>query len=327
MKRLPRRLAASTLLPIAGAALLLVTLLFSGCTAIKRTAIRGQLRGAFIQPPGADLTRVAPSVYSYRWLGYRTMFVTTPEGVVVFDPLNEDAARGLSAEIAKVAPNPEIKIVVYSHFHRDHASGASALPGHPAILAHANAVRELTARGLPEVARPTEVFADEVRDLSLGGTTIRLMHLPYSHTDGLLMAYLPKERVLFEVDIIWLHQLPPPGVPDMSFAGVRRATEMMLALDFDTLVPAHGPIGTKADVVRYHDFLADLEGAFRASMTARGMTNLAEKTTFLRAQDELSDVFFDVEDALRPKYGGWENFDALILTTSVWCLWHVLTGT
>jgi len=41
----------------------------------------------------------------------------------------------------------------------------------------------------------------------------------------------------------------------------------------------------------------------------------------------IADVFFDVEDSLRPTYGAWENFDALIHATSVWCLWHVLTGT
>jgi glyoxylase-like metal-dependent hydrolase (beta-lactamase superfamily II) len=299
----------------------------AGCTAVKRSAIRSQFRDAFVLPSGSDVKQLTPTVYVYRWLGNSTMFITTSEGVIVFDPLNEDAARGMAAEIARVAPNPEIKYVLYSHFHRDHASGARALPGHPAIVAHANAARELALRSLPDVVPPTDVFSGESRDITLGGTTVRLIHLPNSHTDGLVMAYLPAERILFETDIIWLHQLPPPGVPDYSFAGVKRATEMMLALDVDTLVAAHGGIGTKADVVRYHHFLSDIEGTFRSALAVRGLANLGKKETQLRGREELADVFFEVEDTLRPKYGDWQNFDALILTTSVWCFWHVFTGT
>jgi glyoxylase-like metal-dependent hydrolase (beta-lactamase superfamily II) len=296
---------------------------------VRRAAIRSELRKVFVAnvSHGTELTRVADGVYSYRWLGYRTMFVTTSEGVILFDPLNEDAARRIAVEIARVAPNPEIKFVVYSHFHRDHASGGRALPGHPTFVAHANALRELEARSLPDVVPPTDVFAGETRDIQLGGRVVRLIHLPSSHTDGLLMAYLPAERVLFEVDIVWPHQLPPPGVPDMAFDGVRLATEKMLALDFDVLVPGHGRLGTRADVAAYHAFLGDIDHAFRAALRAHGLGDLSRQQTFERGPDELADVFFDVEDALRPKYGGWDNFDAVILPTSQWCFWHVLIGT
>ncbi len=305
-----------------------LTMAMGGCTTIKRAAIRSEFRKAFVTiTPGTDLTQVAENVYSYRWLSYRTAFITTSEGVILFDPLNDDAARGVAAEIQRVAPNPEIRYVVYSHFHRDHASGARALPGHPIIVAHSNAVRDLTLRSLPEVLPPTEVFPEEEHELRLGGSVVRLIHLPASHTDGLLMAYLPDRRILYEVDLVWPHQLPPPGVPDMAFAGVRRATEMMLALDFDTLVPGHGDIGTKADVSRYHEFLVDIEGTFRAALAKRGMSDLTSQQTFLRGKQDLADVFFDVEDALRPKYGSWDNFDAVILPTSQWVFWHVLLGT
>jgi glyoxylase-like metal-dependent hydrolase (beta-lactamase superfamily II) len=307
---------------------LLMALATTGCTTIKRAAIRAEFRKAFdTVTAGTDLTQVAPNVYSYRWLSYRTAFVTTPEGVVLFDPLNEDAARGLAREIQRVAPNPEIKYVVYSHFHRDHASGVRALPGHPIIVAHANAVRDLALRPLPDVVPPTEVFSEEEHDIRLGGTVIELIHLPSSHTDGLVMAYLPAEKILYEVDIVWPHQLPPPGVPDMAFGGVRRATEMMLALDFDKLVPGHGDLGTKADVAAYHDFLADLEAAFRVALAAHGMADLSSQESFLRGKQDLADVLFDVEDALRPKYGAWDNYDAVILPTTQWCFWHVLIET
>lgn len=87
---------------------------------------------------------------------------------------------------------------------------------------------------LSEVAPPTEVFAEEDHEIQLGGTAVKLIHLP--------------------IDLVWPYQLPPPGVPDMAFAGVRRATEKMLALDFERLIPGHGDLGTKADVAAYGTF-------------------------------------------------------------------------
>jgi glyoxylase-like metal-dependent hydrolase (beta-lactamase superfamily II) len=325
MNKIPTRRVQ---LSMAAVAILALAFALSGCTTIKRAAVRSEFRKAFkTVTAGTDLTHVADNVYSYRWLSYRTAFITTPEGVILFDPLNEDAARGIGEAIERVAPNPEIKYVIYSHFHRDHAGGVRALRGHPAIVAHANALRELSMRSLPEVVPPTEVFSEEEHEIRLGGTVVRLIHMPNSHTDGLLMAYLPAQRVLYEVDLVWPHQLPPPGVPDMSFVGVRRATEMMLALDFDKLIAGHGDLGTKADIAAYHTFLVDLEAAYGSAVAGRGMSDLAKQETFIRGKEDLADVFFDMEDALRPKYGAWDNFDAVILPMSQWCFWHMLTGT
>lgn len=325
MQKLPARPLRAVLPSVA---VLAGSIALSGCTTIKRVAVRSEFRKAFSTlTPGTDLTKVAEGLYSYRWLSYRTAFVTTPEGVILFDPLNDDAARAIAEEIKRVAPNPEIKYVIYSHFHRDHASGARSLPGHPVIVAHANAARELALRSLPEVAPPTEVFSEEEHEVRLGGTIVKLTHLPNSHTDGLLMAYLPAQRALYQVDLVWPHQLPPPGVPDMAFAGVRRATEMMLAVDFERLIPGHGDLGTKADVAAYRTFLIDIEAAFRAALVAHGMADLTKKEAFLRGKEDIADVFFDVEDALRPKYGAWDNFDPVILPTAQWCFWHILIGT
>lgn len=156
-RRTRRALGAALALSVLVAAVIAL----GGCTTIKRAAIRSEFRKTFATvKPGTDVTKLADNVYSFRWLSYRTAFVTTPEGVIVFDPLNDDAAHGIADAIRRVAPNPEIKYVVYSHFHRDHASGARSLPGHPIIVAHANAARELALRSLPEVAPPTETFAE-----------------------------------------------------------------------------------------------------------------------------------------------------------------------
>lgn len=299
----------------------------SGCTGMKRLAIKGEFKKAFssTMTPGTELVKVAEGLYSYRWLTYRTAFVTTPEGVIVFDPLNDDAAKGLAKAISEVAPNPQIKYVVYSHFHRDHISGGRNLPGEPVIIAHEKAAADIRARNYDDVIAPTEVFSGDAHELTLGGTTLRLIHLPKSHTDGMIMVHLPQRRALYLVDTVWPKQLPPPGAP-MSFAGTRKALAQIAAMDFDILIAGHADIGTKDDVTSYAKFLGDLEAEFRAALVTRGMDDLHRQQTFLDGAQSLADVFFDVEDALRPRYGTWANFDTGILPISQVCFWSVLIG-
>jgi glyoxylase-like metal-dependent hydrolase (beta-lactamase superfamily II) len=151
-------------------ALALATTTAMGCQSIERGAINGSIMSAFLEinTPESGLTKLADDIYTYKWFGYRTAFVTTPEGVIVFDPLNPDAATKLSREIARVAPNSAIKYVIYSHNHADHEEGARRLGGNPVILAHAKAARAIAERPDPEIAPPTETFDSEE-----AGTTMR----------------------------------------------------------------------------------------------------------------------------------------------------------
>ena len=84
------------------------------------------------------------------------MFLVTPDGVIVTDPINADAATWLKAEIAKRFNQP-IRYVIYSHDHRDHIAGDEVFANDGAIVvAHERAkgiiMRE---RGLDEEAAYT----------------------------------------------------------------------------------------------------------------------------------------------------------------------------
>lgn len=307
---------------------LAASLCLPGCAALKRAVIRTQLdevAGA-LMPEGTELIAVAEDLYSYRWLGYRTSFLTTPAGVILFDPLNSDAARALAVEIARVAPNPVIRYVVYTHHHRDHAAGARMLPGHPEILAHENAARSIAGPGHEDVEPPTQTFSGDSFSLELGGRTVQLLHLKDSHSDGLLAVHIPHRRTVVAVDVFTPRQMPNLGPPGPKFFGLKSAIAQLLALDFDTMLPGHGDIASRRDLVEYQVFLDDLEGAFRGAMTARGLGDLGARETFRRGQRELADIFFEVEDRLRPKYGAWKLFDNQILMTTQWVFVSILLG-
>jgi hypothetical protein len=62
---------------------------------------------------------------------------------------------------------------------------------------------------------------------------------PWQLADGMLMAYLPAERIAFQADLFDTHE-PPKAVqlPAMRTLATQVAR---LRLDVDTLAPVHGP--------------------------------------------------------------------------------------
>ena len=63
--------------------------------------------------PDDEITKLADDVYLFRHQFHQAIFLTTPEGVIVTDPISAEAATWLRAEIAKLTDKP-VRYVVYS---------------------------------------------------------------------------------------------------------------------------------------------------------------------------------------------------------------------
>jgi glyoxylase-like metal-dependent hydrolase (beta-lactamase superfamily II) len=290
-----------------------------GCQWIERRAINGSIESAFheINTPGTGVTKLADDLYTYKWFGYRTAFLTTPEGVIVFDPLNADAATQLAAEIRKVAPNPTIRYVIYSHNHADHIEGAARLGGTPVIVSHAIAARQIAARPDPEIVAPTETFGEDRKDITLGGVTVQLHHVPGAHTEGLIAAYIPHRKTLYAVDIVAVHMIPPFGSPFNSYHGVVAALRKLQQLDFQTLIPAHGPTGTKTDLTAWLTMLADMKTSLDTAAKANGMAPMRGNPKAIE-HPKVGQVLFAALDDLAPKYRHWQGWDHNALQALQW---------
>jgi glyoxylase-like metal-dependent hydrolase (beta-lactamase superfamily II) len=80
-------------------------------------------------PPSAperSITQISGDLYRFQDNVHYGVFLVTPAGVVVADPLNRAAAEWLKGEIAARFQGAKVTTVVYSHFHGDHAGGAAA---------------------------------------------------------------------------------------------------------------------------------------------------------------------------------------------------------
>ena len=147
-------------------------------------------------PPLFATTKIADNVYVFRYGGYQSMFVVTPEGVIATDPiayLRPQAAQAYIDETRKITRAP-IKYLVYSHHHYDHIAGGKPFKDAGAlVVAHKNARAKLEALKYPDVVLP-DMVVDQHSTLELGGTRVDLIYVGRNHSDNSLVMLLPKEK-------------------------------------------------------------------------------------------------------------------------------------
>ena len=175
----------------------------------------------------------------------------------------QSEARALAylAEIKKLVPNKPIRYVWNSHPHSDHTGGLPTLVAEGAtIVTQKNNVAFLekalnTPRTLlndtlaknPKKAKVEGV--DEKRVFSDGVRTVEIYHVaPVPHSNGLTIAYIPKEKILFQGDFT-----VTPGEPANDHVKALGPIVLdKLKLDFDKYIPVHAGNApqTKADFVK-----------------------------------------------------------------------------
>jgi glyoxylase-like metal-dependent hydrolase (beta-lactamase superfamily II) len=87
---------------------------------------------------------VRGDLYFARTGSHNTVFLVTPEGIILGDPISTDIAAWLKSELDARFKVP-VRYVVYSHHDFDHAEGAAAFP-QAQVVAHANVVSNLDGR-------------------------------------------------------------------------------------------------------------------------------------------------------------------------------------
>ena len=217
------------------------------------------------QAPQFETTRMAEGVYQFRWQSHNGFFVVTPQGVVAFDPISAQAAAQYAAEIKRVAPNQPLLAVVYSHDHADHATGANGLRRamgneRAPIIAHELAYAKVKAAGSADLPPPEVAFRDTLM-LRYGGRAIELHYLGKNHSDNMLVAYLPAERIAFAVDFVSNDRVGYRDLPDYHFPDFFTSLERLQQLDYQTIVFGHGPPGDRASVERQIRYYTDLRTA------------------------------------------------------------------
>jgi glyoxylase-like metal-dependent hydrolase (beta-lactamase superfamily II) len=194
--------------------------------------------------------------------------LTGPDGKLMVDAGIAVSETKIMAALANLSSVP-IKYLINTHYHWDHTDGNEWVHQAGAtIIAHRNTLKDLsknmrvedwrhTFTPAPVAARPTVLFKDS-KEMKFDGTTINLKYYGLSHTDSDISVYYKEPNILQTGDTWWNGYYPMIDYgAGGSIDGMIRAAEENVALANDNtmVIPGHGPVGTRAQLIEYRDML------------------------------------------------------------------------
>lgn len=195
------------------------------------------------------------------------------DGVVLIDDGLEALSDKVLAAVTQAA-GADVDFVLNTHVHGDHTGGNAALHGHGArIVAHDNIRKRMVASDTAGDALPEITFSKEL-SFHLNGQHARAIHVNNAHTDGDAIIHFPDANVIHTGDALFNGLFPYIDLGSGgSVDGFVDAQDRIIELaDADTqIIPGHGPLATRADVVRARDMLADARSRIQA-LVDRGLS-------------------------------------------------------
>ncbi len=206
---------------------------------------------AWSQAPRVTLTmeKVADNLYVIMGNGGNVAVMPTSEGVVLVDDKFTQDGPEILAKVKTVSDKP-VRYVLNTHQHGDHTGGNELLlAANAEILIHKNARANMATNKQPGLPRVT--YTDEMQ-LFLGGKEFRARHLGRGHTNGDAVIFFPAERVLHTGDLFVNGGAPFVDTANGGSIKEFDATvDKALQYDFDVVIPGHGPVAKKADLVKW----------------------------------------------------------------------------
>jgi glyoxylase-like metal-dependent hydrolase (beta-lactamase superfamily II) len=202
--------------------------------------------------------------------GYAALALDFKDYIVVVEgPQSDQRAEAVIAKAKELIPNKPIRYVVNTHAHFDHAGGLRDFVAEGATVV----THEMNKPYYEKVwANPHTLSPDRLAMhprkatfktmtdklvLSGGDHTVELYHMTdFGHNDGMLMAYLPKEKILLEADAF----NPPPQPITQTPAVISPYNQALatnidrLKLDIQRIIPVHYPadnrVATTAELMK-----------------------------------------------------------------------------
>ena len=277
---------------------------------IALAAVATMMAGAALAQPAVQPPMAAPPLVDWSRieikatdLGNRTWMLTGQGGnitvavgsdaIIMVDGQFAPLSDKIKAAIKAISPLP-IKYLVNTHFHGDHTGGNENFARDGAIIVAHDNIRVRLAAGTvsgmtgakaaprPAEALPKETYFGGSITVEAGGRKAVLTHIANAHTDGDTWVYFPDANVLATGDTF--NNLKRYQNIDFANGGDVRGmiramdTYLKAANDNTKIVPGHGPLATRADVVAFRDMLVTsrdrIEKLFNEGKTEQEVVDL-----------------------------------------------------
>ena len=237
------------------------------------------------QPPKLTLNKVKDDLFEIEGDGGNVGVYVTSEGVILIDDKFDQDHDAIMAAVKQATPQP-VKYVISTHYHADHSGGNAKMYGAGVdIISTANSrkniVEKKQSNAPPGVMPARIVFTDET-SVFLGGKEVRAHYYGRGHTNGDAVIYFPALRTIHTGDLM------AGTTPLVDYNGGGSVVEWtktldgVLKLDFDTVIPGHGPVTNKAGLQTYRDNIVKLRE--RVTKEIRSGKSQAEIAKFMETE-------------------------------------------
>ena len=209
------------------------------------------------QPPQLKINKVKDDLYEIEGDGGNVAVYVTDEGLILIDDKYDYDHDAIMDRIKSVTNQP-IKYVINTHYHADHSDGNAKMYTTGAEIisttqSHLNIVGHKQSNAPPSVVPARVTFKNETT-VYLGGKEVTARFIGRGHTNGDAVVYFPALKVLHTGDLM------AGNTPLIDYPGggslqdwAKTLTAAMTQFDFDTVIPGHGPVTTKAMLMSYRD--------------------------------------------------------------------------
>jgi glyoxylase-like metal-dependent hydrolase (beta-lactamase superfamily II) len=242
---------------------------------------------------GYLVQQLKPNVFMITDGGYESAFVTTGQGVVLFDA-PPSFARHLVQAVNEVTKEPIVELV-YSHLHVDHIGGAGLIARQVPkleIVAEEGTTQVLRELQDPERPVPTQTFKEH-ETLKVGSMTADITVGHWHSPEGDLVIFIPDKKFVMAIDALSSGAVPFMGLDlTMNMHDYLRVFDQLLALDFDVMVPGHHSVParrvdvqvTKEYVVDVYETMKRIHESDHKSLISQAIAKYGKENSFAVAR-------------------------------------------
>ena len=232
--------------------------------------IPGPALGPTVSEQGYYVGRVEGNLYRVTDGTYQSAFLTTCDGVVLFDApptIGHNIQRAVDEIAAANGVSNKVTHLIYSHHHADHAGASSLFDRNITRIGHEETRKLLLRDDDPARPAPEETFQDR-RTLEIGGERIELAWHGSNHSPDNIFIHLPDHAALMLVDIVnpgWAAVCQSHLADDVP--GYIEAADTALTYPWKHFIGGHmGRLGTRDDIATHRQYMADIADSSRKAL-------------------------------------------------------------
>lgn len=243
--------------------------------------------------------KINDHLYMLQGAGGNIMISVGDDGILMIDDQFAPLSKKIMAKIKELS-GEGVTYLINTHWHGDHTGGNENFGKAGATIIAQHNVRKRMARGktkieagrdipgAPAIALPVITFGDDMK-IHFNGDDIHLFHFHPGHTDGDGVVYFSEDNVIHMGDTFFNLRYP---FVDLKSGGdvdglLKTLSEVLFMVDDETvIVPGHGALGNKADLVKFISIITELRDKVAAMIEEGKTLEEVQASGFSKQYDE-----------------------------------------